>query len=194
MPHKRGGEGYARAERFRGESPRPRWQDSRRTSAHAQFGNYQLPQNDFVWNWGANPDRQIGFEDFTVTGGEGGFHCELKGKINPGSEMTPTQLHQLEDALRSRIDFIYASSNYMNQLDQNRELDWAKLSCAKPEPTPATAQEKADRERRRARRCSARSSVAARTSRRRTPRNSLAADGSAFRRPRPRRRRRAARD
>jgi hypothetical protein len=34
----------------------------------------------------------------------------------------------------------------MNQLDQQRELDWAKLSCAKPEPTPATAQEKADRE------------------------------------------------
>jgi hypothetical protein len=60
--------------------------------------------------------------------------------------MTPTQLHQLEDALRSRLDFIYATSNYMNQLDQNRELDWAKLSCAKPQPTPATAQEKADRE------------------------------------------------
>ena len=115
-------------------------------AAQAQFGNYQLPQNDFVWNWGANPDRQVGFEDFTVTGGEGGFQCELKGKISPGSQMTPTQLHQLEDALRSRIDFIYASSNYMNQLDQNRELDWAKLSCAKPEPTPATAQEKADRE------------------------------------------------
>jgi hypothetical protein len=60
--------------------------------------------------------------------------------------LTPTQLHQLEDALRSRIDFIYASSNYMNQLDQQRELDWAKLSCAKPQPTPSTAQEKADRE------------------------------------------------
>ncbi len=116
------------------------------SSVHAQFGNYQLPQNDFVWNWGANPDRQIGFEDFTVTGGEGGFHCELKGKVNPGSEMTPSQLHQLEDALRARLDFIYASSNYMNQLDQQRELDWAKLSCAKAEPTPATAQEKADRE------------------------------------------------
>jgi hypothetical protein len=116
------------------------------SSAHAQFGNYQLPQNDFVWNWGANPDRQAGFEDFTVTGGEGGFHCELKGKINPGGTLTPTQLHQLEDQLRARIDFIYASSTYMNQLDQQRELDWAKLSCAKPEQTPATAQEKADRE------------------------------------------------
>ena len=114
--------------------------------AQAQFGNYQLPQDDIVWNWGANPDRQIGFEDFQVTGGEGGFHCELKGKLNPGGTITPTALHQLEDQLRARIDFIYASSNYMNQLDQQRELDWAKLDCKKPTPTPATAQEKADRE------------------------------------------------
>jgi hypothetical protein len=116
------------------------------SSAHAQLGYYQLPQNDFVWNWGANPDRQVGFEDFNVTGGEGGFRCELKGKISPGSTMTPTQVHQLQDTLRARLDFIYATSTYMNQLDQQRELDWAKLSCAKPEPTPATAQEKADRE------------------------------------------------
>jgi len=116
------------------------------SSAHAQIAYYQLPQNDFVWNWGANPDRQIGFEDFNVTGGEGGFHCELKGKISPGSTLTPTQVHQLQDALRARLDFIYATSQYMNQLDQNRELDWAKLSCAKPELTPQTAQEKADKE------------------------------------------------
>ena len=116
------------------------------SSAQAQFGNYQLPQNDFVWNWGANADRQLGFEDFQVTGGEGGFHCELKGKMSGASQMSPTQLKQLEDTLRARIDFIYASSSYMNQLAQQHELDWAKLSCAKPEATPATAQEKADRE------------------------------------------------
>jgi hypothetical protein len=115
-------------------------------SAHAQFGYYQLPQNDFVWNWGINPDKQIGFEDFDVTGGEGGFHCELKGKMSAGTTMTPTQVHQLQDTLRARLDFIYATSTYMNQLDQQRELDWAKLSCAKPEPTPQTAQEKADKE------------------------------------------------
>ena len=115
-------------------------------SAHAQLGYYQLPQNDFVWNWGTNSDKQIGFEDFDVTGGEGGFHCELKGKMSPGSTLTPTQVHQLQDTLRARLDFIYATSTYMNQLDQQRELDWAKLSCAKPEPTPQTAQEKADKE------------------------------------------------
>src|SRR6516162_8964196 len=102
------------------------------SSARAQFGNYQLPQNDFVWNWGNNADKQIGFEDFNVTGGEGGFHCELKGKISPGSTMTSGQIRQLQDTLRARLDFIYATSTYMNQLDQQRELDWAKLSCAKP--------------------------------------------------------------
>ena len=116
------------------------------SAVHAQFGYYQLPQNDFVWNWGVNADRQIGFEDFRVSGGEGGFHCELKGKMSGGSQMTPTQIRQLEDALRARLDFIYATSNYMNQLDQQRELDWAKLFCAKPEATPATAQEKAKSE------------------------------------------------
>jgi hypothetical protein len=115
-------------------------------SAHAQFGYYQLPQNDFVWKWGVNADRQFGFEDFMVTGGEGGFHCELKGKMSGGSQMTSAQLKQLEEQLRARIDFIYASSNYMNQLDQQRELDWAQLSCAKPQATPATAEEKAAKE------------------------------------------------
>jgi hypothetical protein len=115
------------------------------SAAHAQFGYYQLPANDFVWNWG-NPERSIGFEDFTVTGGEGGFHCELKGKVSPGSRMTPTDFRALEEQLRSRLDFIYATSSYMNQLDQQRELDWAKLSCAKPQAAPSTEQEKADRE------------------------------------------------
>ena len=116
------------------------------SAVHAQLGYYQLPQNDFVWNWGVHGDRPVGFEDFDVTGGEGGFHCTLKGKLSGGSQMTPTQLKQLEDQLRARLDFIYATSNYMNELDRQRELDWAKLSCAKPQPTPATAEEKANRE------------------------------------------------
>ena len=114
--------------------------------ALAQLGYYQLPQNDFVWNWGVNPDRQVGFEDFNVSGGEGGFHCELKGKMSAGTTMTSSQIRQLQDTLRARLDFIYATSTYMNQLDQQRELDWAKLSCAKPEATPASAQEKAKNE------------------------------------------------
>jgi hypothetical protein len=116
-------------------------------AAHAQFGYYQLPTNDFVWNWGtASADKAVGFEDFTVDGGEGGFRCQLKGKISLASQMSTTDLHSLEETLRARLDFIYASSTYMNQLDQQREIEWAKLSCAKPQSAPSTEQEKADRE------------------------------------------------
>ena len=116
------------------------------TAAHAQFGYYQLPKQDFVWNWG-DPERSgLKFEDFSVSGGEGGFNCELKGKLNGASQLTPSALHTLEDQLRSRIDFIYASSSTMNQLDNSHELDWARLSCAKPQAKPLTDQEKADKE------------------------------------------------
>jgi hypothetical protein len=116
------------------------------TAAQAQFGYYQLPKNDFVWNWG-NPERSgMKFEDFSVNGGEGGFNCELKGKLSGASRLTPSDLHSLEDQLRSRLDFIYASSNTMNQLDSARELEWARLSCAKPEAKPLSEQEKAEKE------------------------------------------------
>lgn len=116
------------------------------TAAHAQFGYYQLPKNDFIWNWG-DPERNgMKFEDFTVNGGEGGFNCELKGKLTGASQLTPSQLHQLEDQLRSRLDFIYASSTTMNQMDNAHELMWARLSCAKPQAKQMTDQEKADKE------------------------------------------------
>ena len=116
------------------------------TAAHAQFGYYQLPKNDFTWNWG-DPERAgMKFEDFTVNGSEGGFNCELKGKLAGASRMTPSDLHTLEDQLRSRLDFIYASSSTMNQLDQAHEIMWARLACAKPEAKPLSEQEKADKE------------------------------------------------
>jgi hypothetical protein len=60
--------------------------------------------------------------------------------------MTPSDLHTLEDQLRSRLDFIYASSSTMNQLDQAHEIQWARLACAKPEAKPLSEQEKADKE------------------------------------------------
>jgi hypothetical protein len=115
-------------------------------AAQAQFGYYQLPKNDFVWNWGSAERSGAKFEDFTVNGSEGGFNCELKGKLNGASQLTPSALHTLEDQLRSRIDFIYASSTTMNQLDNSHELDWARLSCAKPQAKQLTDQEKADKE------------------------------------------------
>ena len=116
------------------------------TPAHAQFGYYQLPKSDFTWNWG-DPERAgMKFEDFSVNGSEGGFNCELKGKLSGASRMTPSDLHTLEDQLRSRLDFIYASSSTMNQLDQAHELNWARLQCAKPEAKPLSEDEKAAKE------------------------------------------------
>jgi hypothetical protein len=100
----------------------------------------------FVWNWGNVEKTGAKFEDFTVNGGEGGFNCELKGKLWGVSRMTTTDLHTLEDQLRSRIDFIYASSNTMNELDRNGDLEWGRLACSKMQPKQLTDQEKADRE------------------------------------------------
>ena len=116
------------------------------TAALAQFGTYTLPTKDFVWNWG-DPERSgLAFDDFSVHGGEGGFVCELKGKLSAGSHLSPGEVRTLEDALRTRLDFIYASSTYMNQLQSQRDLDWARLACSKPQSAPLTDQEKADRE------------------------------------------------
>ncbi len=48
--------------------------------ADAQLGMYTLPKNDFVWNWGeVSPERRFGHPDIEVSGGEGGFRCDLDG-------------------------------------------------------------------------------------------------------------------
>ena len=116
------------------------------TAAVAQFGTYTLPKSDFVWNWG-DPERTgARFEDFSVSGGEGGFLCELKGKMTAFANTSPSDARALEDTLRARLDFIYASSTYMNQLQEQRQLEWARLACSKQQSAPLTEQEKADRE------------------------------------------------
>ncbi|MGI9259698.1 MAG: hypothetical protein ACR2QQ_12755, partial [Gammaproteobacteria bacterium] len=40
--------------------------------ARAQFGVYQLPQNDFTWTWGGRRNPRD-FEDISVIGSDGGF-------------------------------------------------------------------------------------------------------------------------
>ncbi len=115
--------------------------------AGAQFG-YSLPKDDFVWNWGRGGEEaaQRGFEDFEVRGGEDGFNCLLTGKVGLSGRMTQNDVQALEDALRARLDFIYASATYMNELEQQHLIDWARLACDKPEATPSTEEEKAERE------------------------------------------------
>jgi hypothetical protein len=111
-------------------------------------GLYQLPKNDFTWNWGRGAVEGAGggFEDFSVNGHEAGFRCQLTGRMRPSSQYTPADMRALETELQSRLDFIYASSTLMNQLDQQLLLDWARLSCELPEEKESTPEEKAERE------------------------------------------------
>jgi hypothetical protein len=108
--------------------------------AVGQFGIYTLPQDDFRWNWGAiGPEEKTGFADIQVSGSEGAFRCDLSARTRASSILGPTDYRQIENDLRTRIDFIYAASQAMNYLDQNRSLDWAVLDCKRPEQEPVDA-------------------------------------------------------
>jgi hypothetical protein len=119
------------------------------TLSFAQLpGFYQLPKNDFVWNWGRGAVEGAGggFEDFSVDGNEAGFRCHLTGRLSSSSQYSPQEMRALETELRGRLDFIYASSNAMNELDRQHLLNWARLSCEMYEGKESTPEEKADRE------------------------------------------------
>ncbi|HEY8519826.1 MAG TPA: hypothetical protein VIN61_07090 [Gammaproteobacteria bacterium] len=118
--------------------------------AQGQLGGFpglvSLPRDDFTWIWGDQRDGAAGgFEDFSVTGHEAGFNCELTGKLHPASRLTPADVRDLEQQLRSSLAFIQAAAEAMYILDQRREIDWAKLDCDKPEPREPTAEESAER-------------------------------------------------
>ncbi len=115
--------------------------------ADAQLGMYTLPKSDFVWNWGeVSPERRFGHPDIEVSGGEGGFRCDLDARIHPSSSLTTTQVSEFEMPLNQRLDFIYAVSEAMNELERQRYLDWAVLDCKKFDPGPVSAEESAERQ------------------------------------------------
>jgi hypothetical protein len=117
--------------------------------ANAQLGMYTLPKDDFTWNWGRDFETsRRAFEDFSVSGGEAGFNCELTGKISPAGRLSQSDIRALENELQMRVDFIYAASQYMNELDYSRNLDWATLECKKFQSAPVDAEERAERENR----------------------------------------------
>ena len=117
-------------------------------AAHAQppFG-YQLPSTDFMWRWGRESSRQR-LEDIHANGNEAGFRCELIAALSPATHYTTTEVRQIEQDLGTRMDFIYAATTLMNQLDATNQLDSATLTCARPKPTPSTEEEKAENEQR----------------------------------------------
>ena len=113
----------------------------------AQLPFYNLPKDDFRWNWGtANRDQQRGMADIEVRGSESFFTCDFTARMRPSSAMSTTEIRELENQLRSRIDFIYAVSETMYSMDLNRSVDWATLDCKRYEPEPPSPEEKAERE------------------------------------------------
>jgi len=116
--------------------------------ASAQLPIYNLPNSDFRWTWGtiSNPERQHGAPDIEVTGGEASFNCELTARLMPASSLSPSDVRDIENDLRARLDFVYAVSQTMYNLDQSRYIMWAVLDCKKYEPPPSTPEQRAERE------------------------------------------------
>jgi hypothetical protein len=119
------------------------------SAAVAQIpGLYSLPTTDFRWNWGSNTslERQTGPADMEMEGSEAQFRCNLKAQMRASSTMTPNEYRKIEQDLSTRLDFIYAVSEAMNYLEQQRVLDWAVLDCKEYDPPEKSAEEKATRE------------------------------------------------
>ena len=116
------------------------------TTAEAQ-GFYTLPKDDFIWRWGdVNEGQQHGMADIELSGSESFFHCDLTARMSVSSSRSPSEIRDLEMQLRQRLDFIYAASEYMNFLEQTRELQWATLDCKRQGEDNATPEQRADRE------------------------------------------------
>jgi hypothetical protein len=107
-------------------------------------GQMNLPRNDFIWTWGIGNSVGEGYHDFSIIGSEGGFRCELMGKLRVGSRLSRMDIMELERSIRDSMSFIQAATNAMYALEGRGELEWATLECARPEPV-AEDQEKQDR-------------------------------------------------
>jgi len=116
------------------------------TSALAQFG-YTLPNADFRWNWGQTDlERRFGHADLEMTGHEAFFDCEFTARFRVTANRTPSDIRAIRDSLATRLDFIYAVSETMYYMEQNREIDWATLDCKRHEAAPTSPEERAERQ------------------------------------------------
>jgi hypothetical protein len=116
------------------------------TAVEAQ-GFYTLPKDDFIWRWGDfNEGQQRGIADIELHGSESFFQCDLTARMRVSSSRSPSEIRELEMQLRQRLDFIYAASEYMNYLEQTRELQWATLDCKRQGEDESSPEQRADRE------------------------------------------------
>ncbi len=124
--------------------------------AAAQFFPVNLPNSDFRWVWGeaiTDERQKRSLRDFSSSGHEAGFSCQLTGALRPGSRIDELELRRLEMELSISLYFIQAATRVLNELDYQRDLDWAVLDCKLPEarePDPEAQQERLDRLRERA--------------------------------------------
>jgi hypothetical protein len=120
------------------------------TAASAQFGTafpgfVQLPDNDFTWYWGDADDGDVrGAPDFRVRGSEGGFRCDLTGRMRISSRMSSSDIRNLEQSLSASLAFIQVSAETMTVLERRIDLDWGRLACEKLE-NDTTAEEEQER-------------------------------------------------
>ncbi len=109
-------------------------------------GFVNLPRDDFVWIWGDREDALANrFSDFTVSGGEAGFRCDLTVKLHPASRLSPPEVRELENDLRTSLAFIQDSAYAMYALEQRRDIDWALLDCDKPDQRELSEAEREER-------------------------------------------------
>jgi hypothetical protein len=116
------------------------------TGAAGQYF-YSLPNADFTWHWGEkNLERRFGHADITMNGGEANFDCEFTVRFRPTSNMNTSDIRAFRDSLATRLDFIYAVSENMYYMEQDRDIDWATLDCKKFEAQPRSPEESAQRQ------------------------------------------------
>lgn len=105
------------------------------TAAGAQVFNqpiYQLPSNDFTFNWGDLGKRtDKAFVDLRVSGIEEDFSCDLTMELAARSKLTDADMRDLAQQLSSGFTFIYDATMAMNAIDNRREIEWATLVCTK---------------------------------------------------------------
>jgi hypothetical protein len=117
-------------------------------SAYSQFGNgfVTLPRQDFTWIWGTIREGEMRrSSDLNATGSEQSFNCTLTARMSPGSHLTRTDIRNIEGGLKTSLSFIQTAAQTMYQMEQGRELNWARLECIKFEESELDAEEAQER-------------------------------------------------
>ncbi len=113
--------------------------DAARAQAATLFpGLATAPEEDFTWVWG-NFDRALqGFSsDLMMEGTDQEFACRMTVRLATSHRLTDTERAQLERDVERSSSFIRGASDAINFLHQRRDVDWARLDCARDEAADA---------------------------------------------------------